>query len=315
MKLSIHRTIRGKPVGVEELSGRKWMESNGQRVNLGYDWINIDAEWPDIFYLITQEGIATSAELSSDNRCDANFVSRQLFMVDIDSGMTIAELLEHPIYKEIGGGYYTTASHTAALPRFRIIFKTETPIYDRDWARLLTMGLMRMFDHADPACKDSTRIFYGTIGAEDCCLMREHIPDYVVAEIIAHELELREQQTETETIDYPELDDQRKQKILTLLQQTYVGQYPTWRNIGWGLKSAGFSLRDFQYVTAGMMRQKTSADAEIVWNDGKIIESGCSLGTVIHLLRERHGPDCLKITADDELEQLARQILMKRKRT
>ena len=85
MKLSIHETIRGKP-------------SKDSNVNLGYGWMNIDCAWADVFALITEDGVATSAELTCENRKEANFVSRELIMVDIDSGMTIEDLFNNDFY-------------------------------------------------------------------------------------------------------------------------------------------------------------------------------------------------------------------------
>ena len=55
MKLSINPNIIGKP-------------PKHSNIDLGYNWMNIDAEWADIFELITVDGLATSAELSNDNR-------------------------------------------------------------------------------------------------------------------------------------------------------------------------------------------------------------------------------------------------------
>jgi len=78
-----------------------------------------------------------------------------------------------------------------------------------------------------------------------------------------------------------------------LLKSSFVGNYPTWRNIGWGLKRGGFSLADFQYVTAGMMNQKTSADAAQVWRSGST-DGEVTMGTVVYFLKQRHGEDCLR---------------------
>ena len=309
MKLSVHSIIRGKPVSVEDLNGYKWMECAGQRVNLGYGWVNIEAEWPVVFELITVDGCATSAEIIGDNRKNEHFASRQLFMVDIDSGMSIPELFENDFYNAYGAGFYTTPSHRDDAPRFRIAFVTETEIVDSDLARLLIMGLMRQYNHADIACKDSTRIFYGSPDCVLCECRSNRLPDTVVAELVAAELEIREAQYEQrEHIEYPALDDARKQKILDLLKQTYVGEYHIWRNVGWGLKAGGFSLKDFQYVTQGMMRQKSSEAARIVWNDGKSVDGGCTLGTVIHLLKQHHGPDCLRLDEDEKLDALYNSI-------
>ena len=110
-------------------------------------------------------------------------------------------------------------------------------------------------------------------------------------EVIDAEDLAREEANAVTARDYAPVDDKQKARIIELLKTTFVGSYPVWRNVGWGLKNAGFSLIDFQYVTAGMMRQKSAADAAAVWTDGG---AGCTLGTVIHLLKEKHGEHCLK---------------------
>lgn len=309
MKLSIHNTIKGKPISIEDSTGYKWMECNGVRVNLGYGWTNIDANWSDIFELITQDGYASSAELNNDHRSNDEFVSRQLFMVDIDAGMNLIELQSNDFYNACGAGFYTTPSHKVDSPRFRIMFRTETEICNSELARLLIIGLMRLYDYADPACKDSTRIFYGCINACNSECTDRVIPDIVVAEIIQQEIGLQEARfIETEQRDYAPITDINKRKIIELLKNTFVGDYHIWRNVGWGLKNAGFALHDFQYITQGMMSQKTSRAAADIWNDGKNISGGCTIGTVIHLLKERHGKDCLNLTDDDNLIAIETKI-------
>lgn len=295
MKLSIHQYVRGKPVKVVPLEGSSYMESNGHRVNLGYDWVNIDAGWPDVFELITGDGCATSAELSTDNRSDANFVSRELFMVDIDSGMNIQDLADNDFYNDYGAGFYTTPSHTQDNHRFRIMFRTEQPITDPAQAKKLIQALLRVYDHADPACKDSTRIFYGTKNCGLCLLTDRMLPVSMIEALCIMEDMFREEQTAefNYQIEPAPLTDQRRQRILDLLKQTFVGSYGQWRDIAWGLKAGGFTLADFQLVTTGMMNQKSAADAALVWNSGKILDKGIHLGSVIHFLKQRHGDRCL----------------------
>ena len=303
MKLAIHQFIKGKPAKVQDLAGHNYMESGGQRVNLGYDWMNVDVGWADAFALITQDGCATTAELAGQNRSDENFVSRELFMVDIDSGMQLQELAADEFYNDYGAGFYVTPSHTWEQHRFRIMFRTEQPITDRAQAKKLIMALMRVYDHADIACKDSTRIFYGTKNCDMCLITDRVLPMNMVEILCAMEDMFREQQVSqfNYEIEHKPLTDERKQKILDLLKQTFVGSYPQWRDIGWGLKAGGFGLADFQYVTQGMMNQKSAADAQQVWESGKIMETGIHLGTVIHFLKQRHGDKCLWTTDEEKI--------------
>ena len=288
MKLSIHKTIRGKPA----------KDSN---VNLGYGWMNIDSDWDTVFALITQDGVATSAELSSENRKEANFVSRQLIMVDIDQGMTLEDLFRNDFYNLYGAGFYATPSFTLEHHKFRILFRTEEPITDSGQLRKLNRGLLRVFEQADEACKDPTRIFYGTPDCRyfeqtDKILPREAI-DVLVELIEEEDFKQAEAMLNQPRVEYT-MTDERKAKILELLKGCFVGSYPIWRNIGWGLKAGGFSLQDFQYATQGMMRAKTAQDAAAVWRDGSA-NGAVTMGSVIHFLKERLGKDCLQESRAD----------------
>lgn len=299
MKLSIHETIRGKP-------------SKDSHVNLGYGWINIEANWPEVFELITHDGVATSAELTTDNRREANFVSRQLLMVDIDSGMTIPELLDNAFYNQYGAGFYATPSFTPELHKFRICFVLEQAESDAGRLRRINRGLLKVFGTADEACKDPTRLFYGT---PDCVLC-ERTDKFLTEDIVEQLVQIVDEQDRDNAeamTQYagppPLLDDAQRQRILDLLKQTYVGSYPIWRNVGWGLKAGGFSLADFQYVTAGMMSQKTASDAANVWTHGGQVSRPVTMGSVIHLIRERHGADALKDPVPSTGSMAARQFM------
>jgi len=305
MKLSMHNIISGKPLLVKT-DNRSWLECQGRRVNLGYGWVNIEADWPDVFHLITQDGIATSAELRSDHRSEADFVSRELIMVDVDSGMTIPELLADPFYNAWGAGFYTTPSHTWENHRFRIMFRTETPLTDVTRVRRLNSALLKVYDAADISCKDATRIFYGSpkSAASECRdqVLTDDMVDTLISMIDQFAAERLAAEPEQE---YKELSDASRKRIIELLRQSYVGEYPIWRNIGWGLKAGGFSLADFQHATSGMMNQKTPADAKKIWNAASGGSGDrCTMGTVIHFLKIRHGDDCLRLTP----EQLADDI-------
>lgn len=284
MKISINPHIRGKP-------------PKDTPVDLGHNWTNIEATWADIFALITVDGMATSAELTTDNRKEANFASRQLLMVDVDSGMTIPELLDHDMYTAYGAGFYATPSFTTDLHRFRICFILESAETDAGRLRKINRGLLRVFAQADEACKDPTRLFYGTVNCVLCERTDRLLPNWLVAELVAV-VEAEDRASAEAMTHYtgtpPQLNDAQRQRILDLLKQTYVGNYPLWRNVGWGLKAGGFALSDFQYVTTGMMSEKTATDAATVWTHGGQVSKPITMGSVIHLLQERHGKDCLR---------------------
>lgn len=294
MKFSIHPEIRGKP-------------DRDARINLGRGWVNIEADWPTAFELITQDGYATSAELRSDHRAESEFVSRQLLMVDIDSGMTIPELFSNDFYNEFGAGFYATPSYRDTHHKFRICFVLPQAETDPVRLRRLNRGLLRVFGEADEACKDPTRLFYGTIGCEIREIRDRTLDASAVStltELIEAEDAERARHNATAHIER-DLTDWERNQIVELLRRSYVGEYVTWRNIGWGLKAGGFSLADFQYITQGMMSSKSAADAQTLWESGSE-SGGITMGTVIHFLRTRHGADCLRDSRTREERDLDR---------
>jgi hypothetical protein len=154
--------------------------------------------------------------------------------------------------------------------------------------------LMRQYTQADAACKDATRIFFGS----PACVLRECrdvvMPAWVVAELIDQYNKWEgAQMTEHSSAPHVPLDDWTRQRILDLLRGTFVGEYAKWRDIGWGLKAGGFALSDYQYVTGGMMNSKSPSMAEQIWRDGKA-GGKITMGTVVWFLKQRHGQDCLR---------------------
>ena len=308
MRLSIHRVIRGKPTRSQDHTGRPCYEHGGQRVNLGWGWENIEADWPTVFELITQDGVATSAELNSDNRREDNFVSRDLIMVDIDSGLTIPELLEDNFYNRYAAGFYVTPSHTWEAHRFRVMFRLATPLTRAADVVKLNRMLMRVFTQADTACKDATRIFYGTPNCEASERTDTVLTDANVTQLIdQYNMWETTEMARHADVEHRPLNDQQRQRILDLLKSTFVGEYAKWRDIGWGLKAGGFGIADWQYVTTGMMNQKTPEQARQVWQDGRP-NGSITMGTVIWFLRQRHGADCLRVDTPDRYEQYRSEL-------
>jgi len=241
MKLSIQRYIKGKPTKEQGFNGIPYYVSNGHKVNLGYNWLNIECDWETAFELITTDGLATSAELSSDNRTDENFVSRQLVMVDIDDGMNIQELFNDEFYNEYGAGFYTTASHTDEHHRFRIMFVLEEPITDREKMKKIMRGLLMVYQSGDTVCKDAARLYYGVPN----CKYKERT-DKILPKVITDglilmisEVELKEEEklktkfvtNEKSIVDY-EFVNQLLRRISYKVGDLN-GSYEQWRPIAW----------------------------------------------------------------------------------
>lgn len=298
MKLSIHTIITGKPPKGDPIY-----------TTLGGNWENIDVSWEDAFELITVDGCATSAELTGHNRSEENFVSRELIMIDIDSGMTIVDLLNDDFYNEFGAGFYASPSYTDELPKFRIMFRAESVITSAETYRQITRALLEVYKSGDVACKDASRLFFGTIN----CIIKEKtnklLSNKMIADLIMLDTMRQAELPVHEHIEYSPINDAKKAKIISILCSHPIVDYNEWKSIGWGLKQGGFTLADFIQVTQCSKQDRDSKEAQVIWNDYK--EGKVTMGSVIHICKTNAGANCfdeLKSTSDIIKELRASQI-------
>lgn len=78
--------------------------------------------------------------------------------------LTLDEALEHPFISKYAALIYTTASHRPDWHKFRIVFLLPELVRDIPAYEALVRILMREVPH-DPACKDASRVFYGSTKA------------------------------------------------------------------------------------------------------------------------------------------------------
>ncbi|MDD2758902.1 MAG: hypothetical protein PHH11_01270 [Methylomonas sp.] len=272
---------------------------------LGYGFANQETSYGQMFHWLTVDGFPYAPHLKTDgHRHRDNFDSSYLALVDIDHGMTLADLNNDSLYQKYGSGFYTTASHTEEAPRFRILFRLETPVSVASAMVLLNKALIRYYGTkvADTACQDPCRLFYGSVNAQSKEITDRFLPTKIINRLIEQQqsfeakqkkakLKAQKEQPSTGTFKSEQLSDSFKKRVLELAKGMYLGHYPDWIRFGWGLKEGGFDVSDFCYVTQGMMSQKTDADAIRVWNDGNI-GGGVTMGTCIHMLKKHYGDNC-----------------------
>ena len=284
MKLSIHPLVKGKPA-----------KDDARLAQLGNGWENVEASWEDVYELITVDGYATSAELTSSHKAETNFKSRELLMVDIDSGMSIEELLANDFYNEYGAGFYATPSYTDEHPKFRIMFRAATPITNAEEYRRVMNSLLTIYAAADTACKDASRLFFGTVN----CSIKEYKSNTLPDDVVQILIESGETQVEMQVavLGSPKttvLEQSQKDKIISLLCSIQVIPYDDWLRIGWGLKNAGFTFDEFATVTEttrGLTGKRSRSDAAKRWNDGSNYKN-VTLGTVIYYIKNKLGNNC-----------------------
>jgi hypothetical protein len=290
IKVSINKGWCGKPRKGEDC----YSYYGNKRVNLGRNWSNTRSDYESIFSLLTVIGYAVAPHLKSDangQRCSANFESCQLVMVDIDDGMTIQQLQKDPLYCRYGSGYYTTASHTSALPKFRILFVLETALSSSTDLILLYKWLINYYK-SDASCKDATRLFYGSINSKYCERTNRILPDDRVQRTIniqrTREASICSMDYErTNTLNSELSDDQRVQIVDELCSMRFgQGDYETWRNLGWALCASRFDSSAFVMLSQICWQKKSATDAMRLWNSTPSMTN--RVGVIINTIKRNN---------------------------
>jgi hypothetical protein len=278
-------------------------------------WQTVDVNAQEAFELIATHGIATTCELKNNVRREANFASRQLFMIDMDDGMTIPELLADPFYNAYGAGFYATSSFTPEHHKFRILFVTESVIDSAKLSRLLIQGLRLIYPQSDAACVDPARLFYGNANT----VLKEYtariLPDEVVAAVI-DELWQQQEQRDLAAISMPLEDFKEKsaQDIVELLQEL-KRWYPDLTN--------GPRGRVTWAVAGNLDPNETVSIMRSLWPDNNKTEKyedflksfkrrAISIGSVYHMIRE-HNPVYGKKPRNWSIDELKQAIERKTK--
>ena len=127
--------------------------------------ISCEAEcvtWSDFCDLVGNKGHAfLTSDFHNSKRNKENFKSQQIFALDFDVTVSfneasqIAERYGIPIAL----AYETYSS--VNCDRFRIVFISNSPVYDIRVAEVITDALTHIFEGSDTACRDVSRIFLG----------------------------------------------------------------------------------------------------------------------------------------------------------
>lgn len=253
-------------------------------------WQSIDVAPAEAFELIATHGIASTCELQNHVRRESNYVSRQLFMIDMDDGMTIPELLADPFYNAYGAGFYATSSFTPEQHKFRILFITDQVIDDARLSRLIIHGLRLIYPQSDRACVDPARLFYGNAKCELKEFTSRVLPDEVIAGLVTKALtaqELREQVVTRPIEDFKSKSADDVIVLLRELKRWYPDlSYAPRRDVTWAVAA---SLGPAE--TVGIMRNlwpdgnKTVAYEQFVQDHKRV---AITLGTIYHMIRQHN---------------------------
>jgi len=271
-------------------------------------WQSVDVTPAEAFELIATHGFASTCELKNNVRRESNYASRQLFMIDVDDGMTIQELLTNDFYNAYGAGFYATSSFTPEHHKFRILFITESVIDSARLSRLVIQGLRLVYPESDRACVDPARLFYGNAG----CVLKEFtgriLPDDVVAALVTEAMEQQEQRTVVEhsLTDFKEKSAQEVVELLKELRRWYPDlSYAPRRDVTWAV--AG-NLGPAE--TVSIMRSlwpdnnKTVAYEQFIKDHKRV---AITLGTIYHMIRQ-HNPVYGKQARYMSIDELRNEI-------
>ena len=277
MKISFNPLMKGKP-SKEEVPA---LESQNA-------WTSIELEPEDAFELITVDGYATTCDLASGIRKEHNYSTKQLFMIDIDDGMRIEQLLEDEFYNRYGAGFYTSSSHTDELHKFRILFLTPQPVIGAYQARKIARGLRLIYPMSDRACIDPARLFYGSV---DCPIKewQGKVIDQEVIDLLVEQIDQEDQARELSiqktSQDKPVKIEDVKRHLDQLVKYYPRLEYSLRRDITWAVLS-GCSGSD----TIELMRSRWS-DLESTVKYEKFVADfspsrGLNVGTIVHYIRQ-----------------------------
>lgn len=97
-------------------------------------------------------------------RKKANFVRAGYIALDFDD-WNITDCIDHEFTKN-AAFLYTTPSHDPIFHKFRLVFELDEIITSAEQYEEVVKGLLNIYSEADTACKDCSRMFYGSVGAK-----------------------------------------------------------------------------------------------------------------------------------------------------
>lgn len=315
IQCSIHKHCRGKPER-RIIDGKLTYWQGDQKINLGWNWVNVELELEELQAAVSQWGLAVAPALREPNRCERNFLSHQIALIDIDSGMSISDLADLDFYQRYGAGYYTTPSHTELAPRFRIMYVLPDAVNTAQGMREIYEGLQAIHEFADISCKDSTRFFYGTISATYSEFTGKILDDNAIYEMLERRQEKQQNRAVLPGRQYLTLkhsekrgDLERVKQDLRILKIWYPDlNYARRIRITWAVVSELGQQQALQVMRELWPDHDKTGKYEMIMQGQRY--SGVSMGTVIDMIR-RHDPMYhrnVRTMTTDELKQQVKRL-------
>lgn len=292
---------------------------------LAANFIDVEGTLADVQHHIKAGHAICAGLLGGKWRSKANIIGSQWLLLDIDNSniardaydkpikdengnsikvydhqLTIEEALTHPFIKKHCALIYTTASHRPDWHKFRLVFLLPEYVQGADTVEACTRFLMQQLPH-DPACKDASRVFYGSTEAEfplvnpEATLPAEWISEAVaIAQQERVEYQLRIQEIESRRKQWREVSLTEGWDIDQLIQNALSFIPP--RTPGSG------NYDECRQVLMALVNHYGASEAEIIaeqwspsikgstWNIHAKIRSfrrgGITIGTLFHIAKQ-----------------------------
>jgi Protein of unknown function (DUF3987) len=295
-------------------SGR---DKNWDFEKLATDYRDVDGSIYDVMDAVKKGYALCAGWLDGKRRCKFNITGSGWVLLDIDNSaakldengkpikgekvykhqLTLEEAVQHPFVKSHCALIYTTASHTPDWHKFRMIFLLPEPVENAESVEAVVKFLMSEFPH-DPACKDASRVFYGSTKAEfplvnpSAVLPSEWVQqakDEAQEDRLAFEERVRVAQLRKER--YP--DNSQDTDALVLEALKYIpsrnpgsGNYEECTKVAMGL-TAYFGASEAERI----IEQWSPSIPGDSWNVPRKVKSyqranGCSVGTVFWIAKQ-----------------------------
>ncbi|BBD70982.1 hypothetical protein NIES4072_73830 [Nostoc commune NIES-4072] len=292
---------------------------------LAGNFIDVEGTLADVQEHIKAGHAICAGLLNGKWRSKANVIGSQWLLLDIDNSniardaydlpikdengnyikvydhqLTIEEALAHPFIKKHCALIYTTASHKPEWHKFRLVFLLPQYVQGADTVEACTRFLMQQLPH-DPACKDASRVFYGSTEAEfplvnpEATLPAEWISEAIaIAQQERIEYQLRIQEIESRRKEWREISLTEGWDIDQLIQNALSFIPP--RTPGSG------NYDECRQVLMALVNHYGASEAEIIaeqwspsikgdtWNIHAKIRSfrrgGITIGTLFHIAKQ-----------------------------
>jgi hypothetical protein len=107
------------------------------------------------------EGYSISYQFRDGIRKAENFIGTDFLAVDIDFGLRLEEVEQHPVFQKYCSMRYITPNHTPDAHRFRLIFKLPRTITKASEVKSAAYALTKRFG-GDLTATDAARLFHGS---------------------------------------------------------------------------------------------------------------------------------------------------------